>query len=126
MKQKGAAPTMKDVAREAGVALGTVSKVFNGISVGEDYRLRVEDAARRLGYQVNHYARGLKTNKTRTAALILPNVTDLFFGTLAEHVCYTLSRRVCSYPTIPAMTPACVKPASSAASNCSPLSVHAL
>ena len=37
-------PTMKDVAREAGVALGTVSKVVNGIPVGEEYRLRVEAA----------------------------------------------------------------------------------
>ena len=93
MKTKSTSPTMKDVAREAGVALGTVSKVFNGISVGEEYRLRVEEAARRLGYQVNHYARGLKTNKTHTAALILPNVTDPFFAALAEHVCHALSRR---------------------------------
>ena len=46
---KGTTPTMKDVAREAGVALGTVSKVFNDIPVGEDYRKRVEEAARRLG-----------------------------------------------------------------------------
>ena len=36
--RRGSAPTMKDVAREAGVALGTVSKVFNNGSVGEDYR----------------------------------------------------------------------------------------
>ena len=35
---------MKDVAREAGVALGTVSKVVNGIPVGESYRIRVENA----------------------------------------------------------------------------------
>ena len=41
-------PTMKDVAQEAGVALGTVSKVFNGIPVGDSYRLRVEAAAKKL------------------------------------------------------------------------------
>ena len=63
---KNAMPTMKDVAQEAGVALGTVSKVFNGIPVGESYRIKVEEAARKLGYQVNQYARGLKTNKTTT------------------------------------------------------------
>ena len=44
-KKTNAAPTMKDVAAEAGVALGTVSKVFNHIPVGEAYRLRVEEAA---------------------------------------------------------------------------------
>ena len=36
--------TMKDVAREAGVALGTVSKVVNGIPMGKTYQRRVEDA----------------------------------------------------------------------------------
>ena len=45
---KNAMPTMKDVAQEAGVALGTVSKVFNGIPVGESYRIKVEEAARML------------------------------------------------------------------------------
>ena len=53
-------PTMKDVAQEAGVALGTVSKVFNGIAVGESYRVKVEAAAQKLGYEVNQYARGLR------------------------------------------------------------------
>ena len=93
MKRKGTAPTMKDVAQEAGVALGTVSKVFNGIPVGESYRLRVEEAAQKLGYQVNTYARALKTNQTRTVALILPDVVDPFFAALAENVCQSLSRR---------------------------------
>lgn len=58
MKQRENSPAMKDVARETGVALGTVSKVFNNIPVGEDYRRRVEETAQRLGYQVNSYARG--------------------------------------------------------------------
>ncbi len=102
MKQNQNAPTMKDVAREAGVALGTVSKVFNDIPVGEDYRRRVEDAARRLGYQVNSYARGLKTNKTCTAALILPDIVTPFFSALAQAVCQALAAR--RYKTMLALT----------------------
>lgn len=102
MKRKENAPTMKDVAREAGVALGTVSKVFNDIPVGEDYRRRVEEAARRLGYQVNSYARGLKTNKTCSAALILPDVTTPFFSALAQAVCQQLAAR--QYKTILSLT----------------------
>ena len=47
---KSSQPTMKDVAQEAGVALGTVSKVFNGIPVGDSYRTKVEDAAKKLAY----------------------------------------------------------------------------
>ena len=39
---------MKDVAKEAGVSLGTVSKVINGIPVGEEYRKKVEQAIKEL------------------------------------------------------------------------------
>ncbi len=102
MKQRENAPTMKDVARKAGVALGTVSKVFNDIPVGEDYRRRVEEAAKRLGYQVNSYARGLKTNRTYSVALILPNITDPFFSTLAQEIYQSLAAR--QYKMILALT----------------------
>lgn len=90
---KGNMPTMKDVAQEAGVALGTVSKVFNGLPVGEEYRARVEDAAKRLGYQVNQYARGLRAGKTFTVALIVPGLDHPFFATLAQHICVALAQR---------------------------------
>lgn len=90
---KGTMPTMKDVAQEAGVALGTVSKVFNGIPVGETYRIKVEEAARKLGYQVNQYARGLRAGSTSTVALILPGVDHPFFASLAQHVCVSLAQR---------------------------------
>lgn len=90
---KGTMPTMKDVAQEAGVALGTVSKVFNGLPVGESYRIKVEDAARRLGYQVNQYARGLRAGKTFTVALILPELNHPFFAALAQEVCTALAQR---------------------------------
>ena len=91
--RRGSAPTMKDVAREAGVALGTVSKVFNNGSVGEDYRQRVLEAAERLGYQVNSYARGLKTNRTYAVAVVLPNIINPFFSVLAQNLCQALTKR---------------------------------
>ncbi len=80
------APTMKDVAREAGVALGTVSKVINGIPVSEEYRSRVLDAIRTLHYEVNTYARGLKTQKTNLIALIIPNTINPFFASFADYI----------------------------------------
>ena len=70
---------MKDVAREAGVALGTVSKVVNGIPVGESYRLKVEQAIQKLNYEINTYAQGLKSNVTNTIAFLMPNTIDPFF-----------------------------------------------
>lgn len=93
MRDRNNAPTMNDVAREAGVALGTVSKVMNGIPVGESYRIKVENAARKLGYQVNQYARGLRTNCTYTVALILPGINHPYFSELAQHICNSLTVR---------------------------------
>lgn len=86
MEQKNV-PTMKDVAKEAGVALGTVSKVINGIPVGETYRIKVEAAIQKLNYQVNTYARGLKTSKTQTITLIIPSIINQpFFSSLAYEI----------------------------------------
>ena len=93
MKEKIKAPTMKDVAKEAGVALGTVSKVFNGIPVGDEYRQKVEEAAKRLGYQVNEYARGLRAQKTYTIALIVPVIAHPFFSELADSCCQILQKK---------------------------------
>ena len=90
--KKNSSPTMKDVAKEAGVALGTVSKVVNNIPVGEEYRLRVEDAIERLGYRVNHYARGLKTNRTNCVALLMPSLHHPFFAVLTDELTACLMR----------------------------------
>lgn len=93
MNKTNSNPTMKDVAAEAGVALGTVSRVINGLPVGDSYKIRVEEAVRKLNYQVNSYAQGLKLNRTRTAALLLPNTREPFYGSLAYHVNISLLKR---------------------------------
>lgn len=93
MSKVSKSPTMKDVAREAGVALGTVSKVFNGIPVGKSYKQKVDEAAERLGYSINSYARGLRASKTNTVALILPSIDNAFFSSLADCVCSELTKR---------------------------------
>jgi LacI family transcriptional regulator len=84
---------MKDVAREAGVALGTVSKVVNGLPVGESYRIRVEEAIERLHYQVNSYAQGMKAEKTHTVALLIPNTQNPFFADLNYYINLELLKR---------------------------------
>ncbi len=83
---KNTAPTMKDVAREAGVALGTVSKVINGIPVGADYKEKVDKAIKKLDYQVNTYARGLKTQRTKTITLIVPDTQNPFYAAFTHYI----------------------------------------
>ena len=84
---------MKDVAREAGVALGTVSKVINGIPVGESYRVRVEEAIAKLNYRINSYAKGLKSNRTFVVAVMVPNLLSPFFSKLVNCINKALAQR---------------------------------
>ncbi|RGW14438.1 LacI family DNA-binding transcriptional regulator [Enterococcus asini] len=78
--------TMKDVAKLAGVGVGTVSRVLNNGSVKQTTRQKVEAAMLELDYQPDFYARGLKLKHTNTVALILPTVWHPFFGEFAYHV----------------------------------------
>src|SRR5215472_9036688 len=73
-------PSIKEVAELAGVSVGTVSHVITGsVPVTEPLRLKVEAAIRELNYHPNHVARSLKTNKTRTLGIVIPDVTIPFF-----------------------------------------------
>jgi DNA-binding LacI/PurR family transcriptional regulator len=73
-------PTIREVADLAGVAVGTVSHVVNGsVPVSEALRRKVQDAIRELDYHPNHVARSLKTSKTRTLGIIVPDMTISFF-----------------------------------------------
>jgi len=73
-------PTIKEVADLAGVSVGTVSHVVSGsVPVSEPLRLRVEAAIRQLDYHPNHVARSLKTSRTRTFGIIVPDMTISFY-----------------------------------------------
>ena len=93
MHRRKNGPTMKDVAQEAGVALGTVSKVINGAPVGEDYRLRVEAAIEKLGYRVNQVARSLRAERTRLIEVMVPNLVNPYFCRLVDCLSRELTRR---------------------------------
>lgn len=73
-------PSIKKVAEVAGVSVGTVSHVITGsVPVSEELRLKVQAAIRDLNYHPNHVARSLKTSKTRTLGIIVPDMTISFF-----------------------------------------------
>ena len=77
--------TMNEVATEAGVSLGTVSKVFNGnASVSADRRERVIAAADRLNYRRNRIAASLRSRQTRTVGIVVPDILNTFYGALVE------------------------------------------
>lgn len=75
--------TIKEVAELAGVSIGTASNVITrSVRVSEPLRLKVQAAIRKLDYHPNHVARSLKTSKTRTLGIIVPDVTISFYPQL--------------------------------------------
>jgi LacI family transcriptional regulator len=76
---------LKDVARELGVSVVTVSKVLRGArDVGEETRSKVLLRLKELKYQPNIMARGLATGRTFTMGLIVPDLVHPFFAELAK------------------------------------------
>jgi LacI family transcriptional regulator len=87
VKQKSSMPTVADVARLAGVGAITVSRVVNNTSyVSADKQKRIREAIRKLGYRPNQAARVLKGNRAKMIGLIIPDLTDLFFGRCAAAI----------------------------------------
>lgn len=79
--------TIKDVAREAGVSIATVSRVVNnGPKVSEKTKNKVLSIMAKLGYRPNENARALVTQKSTTLGVVIPDLTDPFFASLANGV----------------------------------------
>lgn len=79
--------TMRDVAREAGVSIKTVSRVANNQGeVAEETRQRVLIAIEQLGFRPSKVARALVTQRTDTVGLILGDISNPFFSEVARGV----------------------------------------
>ena len=73
--------TIRDVAREAGVSVATVSRVLNDSGpVKESTRSRIREVAARLHFTPNTTARSLSTRRTHTVGVILPDLYGEFFS----------------------------------------------
>jgi len=80
-------PTIQDVAKRAEVAPITVSRVINNSGyASEETRRRVEAAIEELGYVPNTLARGLRSKRTNTLALVVTDIANPFFTLIARGV----------------------------------------
>jgi LacI family transcriptional regulator len=81
---------MDDVARHAGVSSATVSRALSGTRpMSDELRERVRDTAARLGYQVNLVGRTLRQRRSSTVGLIVPDLDNPFFSSLAQSLSRT-------------------------------------
>ncbi|HCH51740.1 MAG TPA: LacI family DNA-binding transcriptional regulator [Proteus sp.] len=79
--------TIKDVAKEAGVSVATVSRVINNSPKASRASIDVVNTAmQKLGYRPNAAARALVNQSTQTLGVLVHDVSDPFFGTLVKAV----------------------------------------
>ena len=89
VSKRGVTVTIKDVAREAGVGLMTVSRVINGVpgrKFSEATAQRVREVIKQLGYEPNHVARSLRGQRSGVIGLVTTNVADPFWASCARGV----------------------------------------
>lgn len=95
--------TIKDVAKEAGVAVETVSRIMNNRGyISDKTRQKVYDAMKTLNYQPNEVARGLSKKNTDTIALVVPHITHPYFAkciSALEHEATKRNLRMILYNT---------------------------
>lgn len=79
---------LKDIAKEVGVSTALVSYVLNGkekeARVGEEMVSKIRKVAKKMNYQPNLLARGLKSGRTKTLGLIVADISNPFFAMLAR------------------------------------------
>lgn len=79
------AVTIRDVAQKAGVSRQTVSRAINNKGeISPQTRTRILEIARELGYLPSSIARGLKTSRTLTIGLVVPDIANPFFAEVAR------------------------------------------
>lgn len=79
--------TLKDVAKEAGLTVTTVSRVLNNRGyISDDARKRVADAMEKLNYRPNELARSLHNKTTNTIGLIVPHIKHPYFSEMISHI----------------------------------------
>lgn len=74
--------TIKDIAQRTGLGLATISKYLNGGHVLDRNRVKIEAAIRELGYTYNEIGRSLKTSRSRTIGVVIPELRNLFITTI--------------------------------------------
>ena len=82
--------TIKDIAARTGLGLATISKYLNGGHVLEKNQEAIERAIEELDFQINGFARSLKTRQSKTVGIVIPQLNNLFMTSIVSKIEETL------------------------------------
>ena len=86
--------TIRDIALQAGVSKSTASRVINNVgTVSEELRDRVNAVIERVGYQPSAIAQGLSRQDSTLIGVLVPTVSDSFFGQILQGIIETTSQK---------------------------------
>ncbi len=78
--------TIRDIKRQTGLSLATISKYLNGGNVLPENKKKIEASIKDLHYEVNEIARGLVTSKTHIIGILVHDISSPFSGQILHHV----------------------------------------
>ena len=78
--------TLKDIAKLTGLGIGTISSYLNGNKVRVENKKAIDEAVISLGYVRNEFARGLKTKRSKTIGVIVPELDNIFSMTIISEI----------------------------------------
>jgi LacI family transcriptional regulator len=94
--------TIKDIAKETGLSLATISKYLNNKKIQEKNRQLIESAIERLNYKPNRTAQTLRSKHTMSVAILVPDLGNYFWGAIISSITqyfikYNYTVITCSY-----------------------------
>lgn len=90
--------TIKDIAKDTGLSIATISKYLNGKKILPDNKPIIEASIKKLGYVPNKTAQALRSHKTNTICVLIPDAGDYFWGPLCGFIEEALQKN--NYSTI--------------------------
>ena len=96
------AATLKDVASKTGLSIATISKYVNGQTIKQENKEKIDVAIKELNFKINYIAKGLKSNKSMTIGVLIPELENVFATHIMSRVEDTLmnsgySTIICDY-----------------------------
>lgn len=78
--------TIKDIAKDTNLSLATISKYLNNKKISDENREKIRKSIDKLGYVPNIQAQTLRSKSTNTIAILLPEISDYFWGEVCNYV----------------------------------------